>query len=81
VFCSFARSPTCLLSAYGLSTLWKSFQNDIRDNSNHNFYSYAQSFTHNISRALFWACEGRSIQKYCVVAGEADKSDGLAFQE
>ena len=64
----------------GLYNLWKALQDDLHvSRSSH----CIQSSKHNISRALFWAREGRysnAVQSF-TSTGVADKNDDLAFLE
>ena len=64
----------------GLYNLWKALQDDLHvSRSNH----CIQSSKHNISRALFWAREGRysNAVQSITSTGVADKNDDLGFQE
>ena len=63
-----------------LYNLWKALQDDLHvSRSSH----CIQSSKHNISRALFWAREGRysNAVQSLTSTGVADKNDDLAFQE
>jgi len=61
-----------------LPTLWKSLQDDLCFHSNNS----QKSSNHNISHALFWACEGRySNTVQSLSMDVTDKNDDLAFQE
>ena len=64
----------------GLYNLWEALQDDLHvSRSSH----CIKSSKHNISRALFWAREGRysNAVQSLTSTGVADKNDDLAFQE